>query len=169
MEEWRDAVGYGGKYMVSSLGRVRSMPTKYHPRVTILSPYIVGRGKYRVVHLSGGGDSGRARRTVHSLVAEAFLGPRPDGKVVCHRNGNTGDNRKSNLRYDTQSNNLLDRKQHGTYSSEAHGMAKLTARKVRVIRAKLSRGVKPPTLSAEYGVTRETIYLIRDRKIWRDL
>lgn len=36
---------------------------------------------------------------VHELVAAAFLGPCPEGMVVCHRNGNKLDNSVSNLCY----------------------------------------------------------------------
>lgn len=51
---------------------------------------------------------------VHRLVMAAFVGPCPDGMVVCHNNGNGLDNRLDNLRYDTQSENMNDTKRHGT-------------------------------------------------------
>ena len=46
---------------------------------------------------------------VHVLVARAFIGPRPDRLVVCHRNSINSDNRVSNLRYGTVTSNALDR------------------------------------------------------------
>lgn len=52
---------------------------------------------------------GRGRnRSVHVLVAEAFLGPRPDGLMVCHNDNDPTNNVVANLRYDTQSSNVLD-------------------------------------------------------------
>lgn len=45
---------------------------------------------------------------VHVLVAEAFIGPRPEGQVVCHSNSRKSDNFLENLRYDSQANNLSD-------------------------------------------------------------
>jgi hypothetical protein len=43
---------------------------------------------------------------VHDLIARAFLGNKPKGYDVDHINGNRADNRPSNLRYVTRSENL---------------------------------------------------------------
>ena len=51
---------------------------------------------------------------IHRLVLETFVGPCPKGMVACHNNGNCQDNRLSNLRWDTISNNHLDKRKHGT-------------------------------------------------------
>ena len=44
--------------------------------------------------------------SVHGLIARAFLGPRPDNHDIDHINGDGFDNRPSNLRYVTRSQNL---------------------------------------------------------------
>ena len=54
--------------------------------------------------------------TVSVLVATAFKGAVPPGLLVCHNNGDPADNRPSNLRFDTQAENLNDTKRHGTNS-----------------------------------------------------
>jgi hypothetical protein len=60
----------------------------------------------------------RNTRMVHTLVLEAFVGPRPPGKEACHGNGQPGDNRLSNLRWGTRSENIADAVRHGTWHSE---------------------------------------------------
>lgn len=42
---------------------------------------------------------------IHQIVLEAFCGPCPDGMEVLHGNGIRTDNRLSNLRYGTRSEN----------------------------------------------------------------
>lgn len=59
-------------------------------------------------------DEKRYTMTVHRLILETFVGPRPDGMEACHYNGVRTDNRLENLRWDTPSNNQKDRLQYGT-------------------------------------------------------
>lgn len=51
---------------------------------------------------------------VHVLVAETFLGPRGEGEVVCHEDGDPANNSIGNLYYGTQSENNYDSIRHGT-------------------------------------------------------
>ncbi len=48
------------------------------------------------------------------LVAETFLGPRPEGTQISHLNGNPSDNRPVNLVYETPAENNKRRIAHGT-------------------------------------------------------
>ena len=96
METWRSIPGWEGLYEVSDLGRVRSVLRRQGCRAKVLTPSVSVHGYY-VVNLS------RAcrpeHRRVHKLVAEAFLGPCPEGQVVDHVNGDKLDNRLGNIRY----------------------------------------------------------------------
>jgi hypothetical protein len=99
-EVWKDVVGYEGRYEVSSLGRLRG------PRTTTKG--IPGsRGYYQVFLREKGARAGKTKN-IHVLVAEAFLGPRPDGMHVCHADGDKSNNTLENLRYDTPKNNWED-------------------------------------------------------------
>jgi hypothetical protein len=112
-EQWRAVVGYEGLYEVSDQGRVRSLTrtcwdatgTKARTRKGQYLKPGASRG-YLSVRLCRNGSI--QTLTVHSLVAAAFIGPRPEGMQVCHWNGNGGDNRLANLRYDSPSSNQLD-------------------------------------------------------------
>lgn len=110
-ELWRAITGHEGAYEVSNLGRVRSLPGHYR-HAKVLKPHGVGRG-YLAVTPSQGGVA--KNRYVHHLVAEAFIGPRPDGLDVCHNNGDMLDNRAENLRYDTVGGNMRDAIAQGTH------------------------------------------------------
>lgn len=55
---------------------------------------------------------------MHTLVALAFLGPRPEGKPhIRHLDGNARNNHVSNLAYGTAAENVADSLQHGTHPS----------------------------------------------------
>lgn len=118
-EQWRPVVGYEGYYEVSDLGRVRSLervilrstaPQTVHQR--ILKRRVAHDG-YLTASLWRGGHGWTV--DVHTLVAAAFLGPRPDGLQVCHWDGDASNAALSNLRYDTPSANIYDRVRHGTH------------------------------------------------------
>lgn len=101
----------------STLGRIRSLPhvaacsngrnSRYPGRV--LRPYAKESGHLYVTLLSP-----RLRRMVHQLVLETFVGPAPEGMEACHNDGNPANNWVSNLRWDTHSGNMMDRRRHGT-------------------------------------------------------
>lgn len=54
-------------------------------------------------------------RTVHSLVAAAFIGPCPQGQEVRHKDGTRTNNTADNLEYGTRTDNLRDAIRHGTW------------------------------------------------------
>jgi hypothetical protein len=116
-EEWRPIEGYGGLYEVSSLGRVRSWHTNANkggppPRILVQNT----SERYRSVALS---VDGRAKtRRVHTIVAEAFHGPRPAwAQTVRHLDGDINNNCASNLAYGTITENNRDMLRHGTHTN----------------------------------------------------
>lgn len=68
-------------------------------------------------HVSARSRPGNQTPAVHILVAEAFHGPRPPGMEVRHLNGVKLDNRAENLRWGTDSENMLDIVRHGNHHS----------------------------------------------------
>lgn len=127
VERWLPIVTYEGYYEVSDLGGVRSVDRTVRRidgvvqtiKGALLSPMTDNDGR-RVISLYK--NNKRTARKVHQLVLEAFVGPRPDGMEGCHNNGNPSDNRVENLRWDTPSNNSLDKQLHGTdyYRNKTH-------------------------------------------------
>lgn len=119
-ENWRPIVGYEGLYEVSDHGQVRRLDRVITVgdrqvlwRGRILKQHSHGRKGHVSVQLWRDGES--KRRTVHILVAEAFIGARPPGMQIRHLNGNAADCRLTNLAYGTQSENVQDSVRHGTH------------------------------------------------------
>ena len=119
-ESWLPVIGFEHLYEVSNQGRVRSL-TRYIPAVNrdgtgrlnrCLGKVLKGtpdRDGYLKVNLR---DTlgGVKTRLVHTLVAEAWIGPRPKDHDVCHGPGGTSDNSLGNLRYDTRAANEADKR-----------------------------------------------------------
>lgn len=87
------------RYEASNLGRIRSAKS-----LRLLKPI---PDRYGYVQVTPYQPVRRyIRRTVHSLVAETFLGPRPEGLDINHKNGIKTDNAVWNLEYVTRAENL---------------------------------------------------------------
>lgn len=109
-EQWRPVVGYEGDYEVSDLGRIWSRPRK-GTRGGLRKLVTAQAGGYLVIAL-GHED----RRYVHSLVLEAFVGPRPEGAEIRHLDGDPANARLDNLAYGTSGENKQDQVRHGTHA-----------------------------------------------------
>lgn len=119
-EVWKPIPGYDGRYEASSLGRIRSKDwTVSH--VNGSSRLVPGRiikggvasNGYRMVSLTS--PQGQNSFTVHNLVLTTFRGPRPEGHVGCHWDGDKLNNLLENLRWDTYANNLRDSVRQGVH------------------------------------------------------
>jgi hypothetical protein len=61
-----------------------------------------------------GPDKKSASKNIHSLIAEAFHGKRPEGFQCSHLNGNPKDNRPENLKWESAAANNQRKREHGT-------------------------------------------------------
>lgn len=178
-EVWKDVIGYEGYYMVSDIGRIKSlerrvywtMPSgapanRLHPE-RIKCQYFAGsRREYHYACFNV--DGVKETRIVHRMLLEAFVGPCPTGMQACHNDGNPTNNTLTNLRWDTVSNNHADKKLHGTYlKGETAAGAKLTEQDVRDIRVRLAAGDKHIDIADDYPCTRDNISAINTGKSWR--
>ena len=120
MEEWRDVVGAEGFYIVSSEGRIRSLPRrgckgqelKVHQR----------RDGYLYVQMSVEGQM--VQSGVHRVVAKAFI-PNPDNKrEVNHINTIKTDNRVENLEWVTPSENAIHATEMGLNDKRIQSQSK---------------------------------------------
>lgn len=106
---------------------------------------------------------------IHQLVADAFIGLRPDGQQVRHLDGNPGNNAASNLAYGTVQDNANDRKRHGHYATGSrHPSAKLSALQVAELVRLREAGLKVRALADSFGVSVSTVESVLYGKAYRD-
>lgn len=125
------------------------------------------RDKYLRVELHR--DGKHCPRTVHSVIALAYLGPRPEGFTVSHKNGNSRDNRPANLTYETLIDNNSRKGAHGTLMNGANApWAKLTWEQVAEIRARLAQGESALSLSRHFKISDAVIRNIKHGRSYRE-
>lgn len=84
----------------------------------VLEPKLYKNSRYYTVYTRCGRKGGT--RSVHSLVAAAFLGEPAEGMVVRHGLGGEFDNSIGNLCYGTQQDNIGDSIERGVHHSVTH-------------------------------------------------
>lgn len=122
IEQWRPIPGYEGYYEVSNHGRVRACAReiKYkNKRGTEITRFCKEKNLVSRIRANGYAYVDLWKRnesktfSVHSLVLESFVGPRPDGYVCCHEDDVRTNNYVGNLRWGTYSDNADDRVKNG--------------------------------------------------------
>ena len=136
--------------------------TPLHYKEKVLRPYIGSKG-YPVVGLCRNGKSHTYQ--LHRIIAKCFVA-KPDGReFINHKDGDKGNCAASNLEWVTASQNAehayrvlgIKPPRLGTCGN------RFTADEVRAIRKDTRRVVE---IAAQYGVTRESIYKIKNRKTY---
>lgn len=119
-ERWLPVVGYEGSYEVSDHGNVRSVdrcvmrsngvPQTIRARILkgIVADPEAGYVEVTLYHNGTG-----IKRHIHRLVLETFVGPCPPGMEALHANDMPADNRKTNLRWGTKTENGADAVRNG--------------------------------------------------------
>lgn len=117
MEEWKDIIGYEGRYQVSNTGKVKSLNYNHTGKEGILKTR-KNRGGYLLVNLWK--DAKMKTCSIHRLVATAFC-ENPEGYTeVNHIDENKENNRAENLEYCSRS-----------YNNTYNGRAKKAGKKQR--------------------------------------
>ena len=128
----------------------------YKHTPNILKPAL-GTDGYPFVVLSKNGSTRQV--TLHYLVTEAFLGGRPDGFEVNHKDGNKANPRLDNLEYVTKSENA----QHSLYTLlKGKKITPEIARTIRLSKGSCSRA----ELAARFGITVHMVTSIWIGRAW---
>src|SRR3990167_4164020 len=140
-DEWRPIPGFEGCYSVSTRCDIRrdAQPVTLRTKRGY-SGYTISKPGRRSSHW------------VHTLVAAVFLGPRPAGHQIHHKNGNRLDNAIENLEYLSPQDHTAEHRQRRPYIGVGNPKSKLTDENVRAIRAIPRRTINWDALAAQYGV-----------------
>lgn len=179
LTEMRPIKGYEGLYSVTPDGKVISLDrtvTRVCDGKTV-DAVIQKRVRKQGLNVHGYPmvvlckDGGEKSRTIHTLVADAFLPPPTEGQThVRHKDGNEANPDVNNLERGTPVENAADRKRHGTgLYGERHPMVKLDDSKVLDILAKAAVGVKRVSIAAEHGVSISSVGGIIRGDNWKHL
>lgn len=163
-EMWKPS--FVDNYDVSSRGRVRrSTPGNRTWPGRILKPI---KMKIGYTHIKPVVCGEQLQVYVHALVAYAFLGPRPEGHEVNHIDGDKTNNRIENLEYTTHGGNMAHAgRMRLMVRGEAHPGSKMTAKRVRKLRADRAKGLSFAALARIYGLSIATAFNIATGKLWR--
>lgn len=157
-------------YEVSDEGQIRSLPRRVprrtkgdvliHPAYLLPAP---DRDGYMKVRLTK--DGRRHKKTVHRLVADAFIPNRYGKPQINHIDGDKANNGASNLEWSTCRENHSHRR-HVLLKNigEGNGNAKLSKEVVREIRAS---DKSHADLAREHGTSPQAIGYARRRQTWR--
>lgn len=128
------------------------------------------RGGYGQV--SVGGRSGKVMKA-HRLAYMRWVGEIPAGMFVCHHCDNPPCINPDHLFIGTNRDNHNDMTKKGrgfvpiSLRGEKSNSAKLTEADVKTIRYKIATGVSISQIGREYGVTKQAIWRIKERKTWK--
>lgn len=106
----------------------------------------------------------------HRISYEHFVGPIPEGMLVCHTCDNPGCVNPSHLFLGSNADNIADRQAKGRgVVGERGGNSKLTEAQAREIIARYRAGESPRTLGPEYGITHNSAWHIITGRTWPHL
>lgn len=160
IEFWMPSRLMGLNYEISDKGRVRSLNYRSTGEIAIMSQTL-RRGYPRIA-------KHEKSFQVHTLVADAFIGPRPEGMQVNHKDGNKQNNRRNNLEYCTPSQNTAHAHRSGlcNQKGDKNNASKLTEENVMRIKAIVRGGLSQTKTAAQFGVSRATVNFIMLGKRW---
>ncbi len=174
MEVYKDIVGFNGFYQVSNWGKVKSLS-----RIVNHAKKGTQEVKERILKfdLRSGypsvtfyKDKKSSRFTVHHLVMLAFIGERPIGFDINHKDGDKTNNHLSNLEYCTRSKNIQHAFSKGLKPiGQNHHKTTLTTKEVISIYELKHKGMTQKIVSEKYGVDRTTIGNIWRGKTWSNV
>lgn len=155
-------------YFVSNFGRVFSNRPKNGKGdkpgpLRELKGLLCSKGRYFQFGI------GKKKFLIHRVVAHVFIGQCPEGCEVSHIDGDSFNNKATNLEYVSHKENEKMKLIHGTrLAGDRSPQSKLSSSQVREIRERLKKAKRGEArkLSKEFNVCESTISLVKKNKRW---
>lgn len=170
-EVWKDIIGFKGYYQVSNRGNVRSLTRMINHKNgkrriykgAVMSPF---KGEYLQINLCKYAKYTEFK--IHALVCSAFIGKRPNGQNVNHKDGKKYNNNLYNLEYTTPKQNMVHAVRIGLMpiGSKSY-LSKLKEKDIPEIRELLKSGLSHEKIGLMFGVGKNTIGGISRNRTWR--
>jgi hypothetical protein len=165
-EVWKQIKGFEGWYSVSNRGRIRRDFPGHGTKIGRIRKLNTDNDGYSTIILCK--DNIRTHLKVHSLVANAFIGSRPKGMEINHKDNVRNNNLFTNIEYKTHQENVLHSYRMGR--SRLTGGRKLTTNKILSIKKEYGTGnFTHKILSEKYKVCPSTISRVVTNNTWKHL
>jgi hypothetical protein len=161
-ELWKPIAGYEGLYEISNLGRVARIKDgeRFIRKANMATHYPSVSFSKRPQ------DKYQKSSAIHKLVAEAFCGPRPEGSIIRHLDGDRYNSKAENLKFGTVKQNVEDAVRHKIYKGSRNGSSILCERCVEAVRMLLKMDVSLSSIARKLDVSVGTIHAIKTGRNW---
>lgn len=155
-------------YWVNDKGEVLGPGKRKDKSLKPLKPG-VGSSGYLQVCLAIGNKKYK-NKMVHVLVCETYHGPRPKGQTCSHINGDRLDNRPENLCWESYSDNIKRKLEHGTHDKGLNNSrACLNAELINKIHHLRNLGHTHQAIADEIRVSRTTISRVLNKQRYTEV
>jgi hypothetical protein len=169
-EIWKDIPEHEGEYQVSNLGRVRSIEryVTHNYGGLKLVPF-----KYMKLSKSNNGYYGlslkRKRKSIHRLVAIAFIENKNNLPCINHIDGDKSNNNFFNLEWVNHSQNLKHAFENNLRSNKGikHPQSKLTEVQIKEIRNLYNKGIQHKIISDMFSISKSYVGTIGRKITWK--
>lgn len=133
---------------------------RQHPRTPKKLKPGLGKNGYLLCILCKEGKT--IPRTIHSLMAEVYIGPRPEGCDVRHLDCNKTNNSLDNLEYGSRGQNNID--------SSLRGKRNITKEQaIEIYRLACEGNLKQREIAEMFNTTKTVVCLIKGKRSWKHI